>query len=145
MWDNQGFIDFMGDTDPFFIYESKHMIRANPQYSNDPYYYGYWAVPFRDYTDRMELYHCPDARYIDDWRDYGYGQFVDSFYNASYGVVGALRKAKMGSILRPLEETVLCMDHIESECNAGADGDGQKMGYSDLPCMSPTGGISNPQ
>ena len=127
-WDNQWAIDHYGDTTPYFDYTPKH-VRTNLNLPNNPYDYAYWAVAYRDYADRKEIYHCPDAGMMDDWRETGPPmgeQMQPYFYYSCYGCNGYLNQVKVSSLPRGLEELVFALDHIE-----------QKPEDNDLPFYNP--------
>lgn len=134
MWDNQWSKDHFGDTRLFFDYQAKHVqvndSSLNPQ---NPYDYAYWGVAYRDYADRKELYRCPDKGRVDDWPENGppFGERMQKYFDFStYGANEYLSKAKVASIGKPLEDTIFCMDHVESLCD----------GVSwDLPCPNNNG------
>ena len=132
MWDNAWSIEYFGDSHDFYDYLPKHIqmkdVSLDPQ---NPYSYAYWAVPYRDYTDRKEIYHCPDAGMIDDWRDGsagpGYGEKMQkAFYYSTYGCNAYLDSKKVSSLNRAPGDLVIAMDHIESRCES-----------NDLPAYNP--------
>jgi len=131
-WDNQWAIDLKGDATPFYDYQPKHLQMNDTSLDPwNPYSYAYWGAAYRDYTDRKEIYHCPDAGEMDDWRDdndiYGFGpEYQQYFYYSTYGCNAFLDGVKVASLNRAPEDLVFAMDHIE-----------QRLEANDLPSYNP--------
>ena len=128
MWDNQWTIDKFGDTLPFYDYKPKYLWTRDESFTvgeYNPYTHAYWGVAFRDYVDRKELYHCPDAGQSDDWRMYGGPDFGEPmqqyFFYSTYGQVRTMSSLKVSSADRLPEELVYCLDHIEQACEGSSD------------------------
>ena len=127
VWDNQWTIDYFGDSKPYYEYEPRHINTYHPALTVSGYNpYGsagsaYWGVAFRDYSDRKDLYHCPDGGLCDDWGipgsiGLGTDAFQQYFYYSSYGNVRLNNGLKVSSADRLPEELVYAFDSMEQTC-----------------------------
>ena len=87
----------------------------------------YWAIGYQDYFGRTrEVFRCPSAKIVDEWREDGL-RYPHSFWlNSSYGINGALvldegrsKRPKLTSYESP-NSTIFAQDAAEQRMDGGS-------------------------
>ena len=83
----------------------------------------YWAIGYQDYFGRSrELFNCPSAKVVDEWRENGL-RYPHSFWlNSTYGINGMLTtggRPKLSRFQSP-NTTILAQDAAEQKMDGGS-------------------------
>jgi prepilin-type N-terminal cleavage/methylation domain-containing protein len=96
----------------------------------------YWAIGYKDYFgNTRELFSCPSAKVVDEWRENGL-KFPHSFWlNSTYGINGLLvsggKRPKVESYTSP-NTTIFAQDAAEQKMDGASDTLGLFPGSSEI-------------
>ena len=87
----------------------------------------YWGVAYREYFgDQRDLFRCPSAEVVDEWRETGLKYPHEFWLQASYGINGQLTKdglPKKSSYVSP-QSTLFAQDAAEQKMEGPSDSTG---------------------
>ena len=91
----------------------------------------YWGIGYVDYySNAKEIYRCPSAKIVDEWREDGL-KFPATFWlNSSYGLNGQMQ-SKVTAIKSP-QTTIFAQDAAEQKMEGGSDSIGLFPGNNEI-------------
>lgn len=101
----------------------------------------YWGVAYIESMGRTrEIFRCPSAKIVDEWREDGLSYSSEFWLNSSYGINGYLTKPfdpgakgplKVNSFISPAT-LITVQDSAEQKMEGGSDSIGLFPGYSEI-------------
>ena len=96
----------------------------------------YWGVGYYRYTSSKEIFRCPSAKIVDQWREDGLKYPNDFWLNSSYGINQYLITPYDTKLSGPLktssykspQTTVFCQDGAEQRMEGAGDSGGDSIG-----------------
>ena len=104
--------------------------------------YAYWGISYIPYALNKKVFHCPNARRVDDWPENGWGILYQKYFKyCSYGLNGEVASkphepVRVDQKFKVHSEAIVFQDHIEQKL----DGIG-----SDMFCLAPGNSVNIPQ
>ena len=101
----------------------------------------YWGVAYFDHVGRSrEVFRCPSARRVDEWRDAGLNYPSEFWLNSSYGLseYAAISRKEVPRVPRKMSgfanpsTTILAQDAFEQRMEGEGDSLGLFPGYSEI-------------